>query len=118
MKPYDNHSSLSSHASEHQQVCLLPLCIHHTETDAYTNSRFCQGFAVANQTKKRMYEFFAEHPERGKKFGDSMTSFTKGTGYELSHIVNNIPWADYGDGGTVVDVSLSPILPLFSLSLT
>ena len=33
-----------------------------------------------------------------------MRAFTEGTGFELSHIVNNFPWGDLKDG-VVVDVS-------------
>lgn len=33
-----------------------------------------------------------------------MRSFTEGTGFELSHVVDNFPWGDLGKG-TVVDVS-------------
>ena len=33
-----------------------------------------------------------------------MVSFVKGTGYDLKHLVNNVPWDTLGSG-TVVDVS-------------
>jgi hypothetical protein len=34
-----------------------------------------------------------------------MRSFAQGTGFELRHVVDNIPWANF-QGGTVVDVSV------------
>ncbi|OTA59190.1 S-adenosyl-L-methionine-dependent methyltransferase [Hypoxylon sp. EC38] len=61
------------------------------------------GFALANQTNKSIYEVLSEFPERARRFGNAMRSFTKGTGFELSHIVNNFPWGDIKNG-TVVDV--------------
>lgn len=62
-----------------------------------------QGFALANQTDKTVYEEFSKHPERARRFGNAMRSFTEGTGFELSHIVDNFPWGEIGSG-TVVDV--------------
>ncbi|KAI0156804.1 S-adenosyl-L-methionine-dependent methyltransferase [Xylariaceae sp. FL1272] len=55
-----------------------------------------------NQSKS-IYEVFDEDPERAKRFGDAMKSFTQGTGFELHHVVDNVPWADFKNG-TVVDV--------------
>ncbi len=40
-----------------------------------------------------------------------MRAFTEGTGFELSHIVNNFPWGDLKEG-TIVDVSPSIICAL------
>ncbi|OTA99906.1 hypothetical protein M426DRAFT_15962 [Hypoxylon sp. CI-4A] len=61
------------------------------------------GFALANQTTKSMYEFLSDHPERARRFGNSMRFFTEGPGFELSHIRDNFPWGDLG-AGTIVDV--------------
>ncbi|KAI1391008.1 S-adenosyl-L-methionine-dependent methyltransferase [Hypoxylon trugodes] len=61
------------------------------------------GFALANQTIKSMYEFLSEHPERARRFGNAMRCFTEGPGFELSHITDNFPWGDLGNG-TVIDV--------------
>ncbi|KAI0389134.1 S-adenosyl-L-methionine-dependent methyltransferase [Xylariaceae sp. FL0594] len=54
-----------------------------------------------NQTS--IFEVFSENPERARRFGSAMRSFTQGTGFELRHVVDNIPWASFQDG-TVVDV--------------
>ncbi|KAI0867360.1 S-adenosyl-L-methionine-dependent methyltransferase [Hypoxylon argillaceum] len=61
------------------------------------------GFSLANQTEKSIYEVFDEYPDRAKRFGDAMRSFTQGTGFELRHVTDNVPWADF-QNGTVVDV--------------
>ncbi|KAI0530049.1 S-adenosyl-L-methionine-dependent methyltransferase [Xylaria digitata] len=61
------------------------------------------GFSLANQTDKSIFEVFSQTPERARRFGNAMRSFTQGTGFELRHVVDNIPWANFKDG-TVVDV--------------
>ncbi|KAK8136213.1 O-methyltransferase [Apiospora sp. TS-2023a] len=61
------------------------------------------GFALANGSDKSVYQIFAENPERAGRFGNAMRSFTEGTGFEVSHVVNGYPWADHGKG-RVVDV--------------
>ncbi|KAI0838918.1 S-adenosyl-L-methionine-dependent methyltransferase [Hypoxylon sp. FL0890] len=73
------------------------------------------GFAVANQTDKSIYEVFAQNPERARRFGNAMTSFTQGAGYELRHVVDNIPWADY-QNGTVVDIGGSKGIVSFAIA--
>lgn len=40
-----------------------------------------------------------------------MRAFTEGTGFQLSHVVNNFPWGDLKEA-TIVDVSVSIILVL------
>ncbi|KAK8066271.1 O-methyltransferase [Apiospora hydei] len=62
-----------------------------------------RGFSVANGMNKSVYEIFAENPERARRFGNAMRSFTEGTGFELSHVVNNYPWVDHANG-RMVDV--------------
>lgn len=62
-----------------------------------------QGFALANRTDKPVYEEFLRFPERARRFGNAMRSFTEGTGFELSHVVDNFPWETLNNG-TVVDV--------------
>lgn len=52
-----------------------------------------------------MFEVLSQYPERAKRFGNAMDSYTKGTGYDLKHIIDNYPWETFGNG-TVVDVSL------------
>ncbi|KAI0381216.1 S-adenosyl-L-methionine-dependent methyltransferase [Hypomontagnella monticulosa] len=61
------------------------------------------GFSLANQTDEAVYQVFSRFPERAQRFGNAMRSFTEGTGFELSHVVDNFPWGDLGTG-TVVDV--------------
>ncbi|KAL8815580.1 MAG: hypothetical protein Q9191_008449, partial [Dirinaria sp. TL-2023a] len=46
------------------------------------------GFALANNVEKSIYEVFAMHPDRAKRFGNAMASFTAGAGYELEHLFN------------------------------
>ncbi|KAK7751322.1 hypothetical protein SLS62_006728 [Diatrype stigma] len=73
------------------------------------------GFAVANQTDKSIYEIFAQNPDRAFRFGNAMRAFTEGTGYELSHIVDNFPWGDVGEG-TMVDVGGSQGFACFAIA--
>ncbi|KAI1411312.1 S-adenosyl-L-methionine-dependent methyltransferase [Hypoxylon sp. FL1857] len=73
------------------------------------------GFSIANQTDKSIYEVFARNPERAKRFGNAMTSFTQGAGFELQHVVDNIPWADY-QNGTVVDIGGSKGIVSFAIA--
>lgn len=61
------------------------------------------GFALANGVEKSIYEVFAMHPDRAKRFGNAMASFTAGTGYELEHLINGHDWSSIGSG-LVVDV--------------
>lgn len=72
------------------------------------------GFALANQTDKSIYEEFSKHPERARRFGNAMRSFTEGTGFELDHIVNNFSWGDLGKG-VVVDVGGSQGFASFAI---
>ncbi|RYO89405.1 hypothetical protein DL766_010432 [Monosporascus sp. MC13-8B] len=44
-----------------------------------------------------------------------MRSFTEGTGFELSHIVDNFPWGELGNG-TVVDVGGSQGFACFAVA--
>ncbi|KAH9997465.1 S-adenosyl-L-methionine-dependent methyltransferase [Xylariaceae sp. FL0662B] len=62
-----------------------------------------------------MYEVFAHNPERARRFGNAMTSYSKGTGFELCHVVDNIPWADH-QNGTVVDVGGSKGIVSFAIA--
>ncbi|KAI0900092.1 S-adenosyl-L-methionine-dependent methyltransferase [Annulohypoxylon nitens] len=73
------------------------------------------GFSLANQTNKSIYEFLSDYPERARRFGNAMRSFTQGTGFELSHIVDNFPWRDI-ENGTVVDVGGSQGFVCFALA--
>ncbi|KAI1123665.1 S-adenosyl-L-methionine-dependent methyltransferase [Nemania abortiva] len=61
------------------------------------------GFSMANNTDKSIYVEFSKFPERARRFGNAMESFTQGTGFELHHVVNGFSWGDLQEG-TVVDV--------------
>ncbi|KAI0152986.1 S-adenosyl-L-methionine-dependent methyltransferase [Xylariaceae sp. FL1272] len=61
------------------------------------------GFALANNTELSMYAELSRFPERSRRFGNSMRAYTQGTGFELHHVVENLPWDDYKKG-TIVDV--------------
>lgn len=61
------------------------------------------GFALANNTDKSIYEVFGQYPDRAKRFGNAMASFTSGTGYELEPLVQGFDWGSIGRG-SVVDV--------------
>ncbi|KAI6090340.1 S-adenosyl-L-methionine-dependent methyltransferase [Hypoxylon rubiginosum] len=73
------------------------------------------GFSLANQTSETVYQVFSKFPERARRFGNAMRSFTEGTGFELSHIVDNFPWEDLGKG-VVVDVGGSQGFVCFALA--
>ncbi|KAI1410075.1 S-adenosyl-L-methionine-dependent methyltransferase [Hypoxylon sp. FL1857] len=62
------------------------------------------GFALSNQTDKDMYHFFSEHPERAERFAAAMRFFTERPGLEPHHVVDNYPWNEIREGGTIVDV--------------
>ncbi|KAK7001297.1 S-adenosyl-L-methionine-dependent methyltransferase [Favolaschia claudopus] len=61
------------------------------------------GYALAHNTDKPIYEFLSTHPDKARRFANTMRAFTTGTGYELSHITDNFPWGGLGNG-VVVDV--------------
>ncbi|KAL8744572.1 MAG: hypothetical protein Q9184_007984 [Pyrenodesmia sp. 2 TL-2023] len=61
------------------------------------------GFALANGTDKSIYQFFSEHPDRARRFGNAMVSYERGTGYDLRHLIDSFDWEAVGNG-TVVDV--------------
>ena len=58
----------------------------------------------------------AEQPERAKRFGLAMSSFTTGPGYSLSHLNNGFPWDSILDGGTVIDIGGSTGDAAFALA--
>ncbi|KAM7206072.1 S-adenosyl-L-methionine-dependent methyltransferase [Naviculisporaceae sp. PSN 640] len=59
---------------------------------------------------------FSQFPERARRFGNAMKSFTEGTGFELSHVVDNFPWGDLGKDGLVVDVGGSQGFVCFAIA--
>ncbi|KAI1282907.1 S-adenosyl-L-methionine-dependent methyltransferase [Xylaria sp. FL0933] len=73
------------------------------------------GFALANGTDQSIYFEFSKFPERARRFGNAMRAFTEGTGFELSHVVDNFPWGDLKEG-TVVDVGGSQGFASFAIA--
>ncbi|KAJ4397867.1 hypothetical protein N0V93_002104 [Gnomoniopsis smithogilvyi] len=73
------------------------------------------GFALANHTDRSVYEEFAKFPERARRFANAMRSFTEGTGFNLSYLVENFPWGTLGNG-TVVDVGGSQGFACFAIA--
>ncbi|KAI1341489.1 putative O-methyltransferase [Xylariaceae sp. FL0016] len=62
------------------------------------------GFALANQTKKDLFQFYKERPERSERFSAAMRFYTERPGLEPAHLVENHAWDQIAEGGTVVDV--------------
>jgi hypothetical protein len=63
------------------------------------------GFNVAESTSKPFYLHLADDPERARRFGAGMRFMTKGTLYDLRHLVQGYDWASLdATHGTVVDV--------------
>ncbi|KAI2642063.1 S-adenosyl-L-methionine-dependent methyltransferase [Xylaria nigripes] len=73
------------------------------------------GFSMANNTEESIYLEFSKFPERARRFGNAMRSFTEGTGFELSHVADNFPWGDLKTG-TVVDVGGSQGFASFAIA--
>ena len=62
------------------------------------------GFNVAEATEKPFYLRLAEDPERSRRFGAGMRFMTKGSLYDLSHLIKGYNWAALVSQATVVDV--------------
>ena len=63
-----------------------------------------QGYSLAHNTDKIVWDYYKEYPARGKRFANSMKSFTSNTGHSLSPLVSGYPWSSLNPGATVVDV--------------
>ena len=74
------------------------------------------GIQVAYNTDKHWYEVLGSDPERLKRFGISMKSFSEGAGYEIDFLAEHYSWSRIGEG-TVVDVSTDPIFGLACICL-
>lgn len=62
------------------------------------------GFNIENNTDESFYLELAKTPERSRRFGGGMRFMTRGSLYDLSHLVNGWDWpAIEAAGGTVVD---------------
>lgn len=75
------------------------------------------GIQVAYNTDKHWYEVLGSDPERLKRFGISMKSFSEGAGYEIDFLAEHYSWGRIGEG-TVVDVSSDPIFGLKCICLS
>lgn len=62
-----------------------------------------QGFQIANDTDKAMFDFFEDHPGRMNRFKDAMSFLQTFPGLEPSYTVKAYDWASLGKA-TVVDV--------------
>lgn len=63
------------------------------------------GFNIENDTSDSFYLELAKTPERSKRFGGGMRFMTRGSLYDLSHLIRGYDWASLeATGGTVVDV--------------
>lgn len=51
-----------------------------------------------------MWEYYALHPDRARRFAAAMSAFANGHGNSPSFLAQNYPWATIQKGGTVVDV--------------
>ena len=51
-----------------------------------------------------MFEELSQYPERAKRFGSAMSTYSKGAGYEPKYLADNYPWASF-ENGLVVDAS-------------
>lgn len=64
---------------------------------------YLKGFSLANQTDLSFYGVLEQTPERARRFGEAMSTFTTDEGYSLSHITDGYPWGKISSG-TVVDL--------------
>ncbi|MCJ1318335.1 hypothetical protein MMC15_003663 [Xylographa vitiligo] len=62
-----------------------------------------QGFCLANNTSKPMFEFFEENPQRMNRFKDAMSFLQTFPGLQNSYVLKSFDWASLGNG-LVVDV--------------
>lgn len=63
-----------------------------------------QGFCLANNTSKQMFDFFEENPERMNRFKDAMSFLQTFPGLQNSYVLEAFDWAALGKG-LIVDVS-------------
>lgn len=61
------------------------------------------GWGVANKTDLPLFAYAATHPDKGRRFGSAMGSFSKRPTLDVSLLVQNYDWAGLGDA-IVVDV--------------
>lgn len=71
-------------------------------SDDPTNMRI-QGFNIANDTEKIMFDYFEDHPDRMNRFKSAMSFLQTFPGLENSYVAKGFDWAALGKA-TVVDV--------------
>lgn len=63
------------------------------------------GFNIENDTRDPFYLELAKTPERSRRFGGGMRFMTRGSLYDIGHLVAGYDWAALDRaGGTVVDI--------------
>ena len=63
------------------------------------------GFNIENNTSDPFYLELAKVPERSRRFGGGMRFMTRGSLYDINHLINGYDWAALDKtGGTVVDI--------------
>ncbi|KAL8722885.1 MAG: hypothetical protein Q9225_000718 [Loekoesia sp. 1 TL-2023] len=63
------------------------------------------GFNIENNTSDPFYLELAKLPERSRRFGGGMRFMTRGSLYDINHLINGYDWAALDKvGGTVVDI--------------
>lgn len=72
-----------------------------------SSSHDLQGWNIAHNTDQPMWEFFASHPDRAKRFAGAMAAYTDGPSISPALLVKGYSWSSIGNGtgtGTIVDV--------------
>lgn len=63
------------------------------------------GFNIENKTSDPFYLELAKEPERSRRFGGGMRFMTRGSLYDISHLINGYDWKGLDrPGATVVDI--------------
>ena len=62
-----------------------------------------QGFSLAHNTDKPLFEYLEAHPAKAKRFAGAMTSLSSHRGHGPEYLARGFPWASLGNK-TVVDV--------------
>ena len=63
------------------------------------------GFNIENDTSDPFYLELAKNPERSRRFGGGMRFMTRGSLYDIGHLISGYDWAILDKaGGTVVDI--------------
>ena len=73
------------------------------DRDWVTDLGCWQGFSLANNTEKSIYEVLGQDQSRAQRFGNAMQIYNEGTGHSLQYLTDSFDWEEIGEG-TVVDV--------------